>query len=146
MSVEAVESQNPFAAEKERLLKDVATAIEKYTARVEKKSKKRKRKVVDPDRPKQPQSSFFLFRASKIEELKAEHPGTKITELAKLLGTMWAALPEKEKAVFKEEYEANKVVYQEKLAAYRATKGDAEGKKAAKPKAPKPAKKPAKKK
>ena len=142
MSVEAVESQNPFAAEKERLLKDVATAIEKYTARVEKKSKKRKRTVVDPDRPKQPQSSFFLFRASKIEEIKAEHPGTKITELAKLLGTMWAALPEKKKAVFKEQYEANKVVYQEKLTAYRATKSE-EGKKAA---TPKPAKKAPKKK
>ena len=142
MSEDAV--VDPLQADKEKFVKAVTTAAEQFMSRVDKKTKKRKRKVVDPNRPKQPQSSFFLFREAKFDEVKKENPESKITELAKILGTRWKALADKDKEVYQKIYEKNKIKWKADMVKYEAAVGveaaAPEGKKAAKKAAKKPKK------
>eukprot|EP01050_Picozoa_sp_SAG11_P058652 SAG11_NODE_37595_length_256_cov_0.656051_1_plen_67_part_10 len=49
------------------------------------KAEKRK----EPEGPKKPMSTYFLWMAENREAAKKEHPDSSITELAKILGDKW---------------------------------------------------------
>jgi structure-specific recognition protein 1 len=53
---------------------------------------KKKRKTKDPNAPKMPQTSFFLFMNQERSKVKAENPTATSGELGKLLGIAWKAL------------------------------------------------------
>ncbi|XP_023374930.1 high mobility group protein B1-like [Otolemur garnettii] len=79
-----------------------------------------KKKFKDPDAPKRPPSSFFLFWSEYRPKIKGEHPGLSIGDVAKKLGEMWNNTaaddkqPEEKKAAkLEEKYEKN-------IASYRA--------------------------
>eukprot|EP00698_Gefionella_okellyi_P012540 TRINITY_DN338_c0_g1_i2.p1 TRINITY_DN338_c0_g1~~TRINITY_DN338_c0_g1_i2.p1 ORF type:complete len:346 (-),score=69.99 TRINITY_DN338_c0_g1_i2:680-1717(-) len=56
------------------------------------------KKLHDPSAPKRPMSGFFLFRAERYPQCKAEHPDAGPTMISKLLGDEWAAMSEEQKA------------------------------------------------
>merc|ERR1712080_525762 len=65
-------------------------------AKKEKKEKKGK-KGKDPNAPKRPMGAYFLFMHDHRDATKAENPGLKIGEIAKLLGEKWANIEKEEK-------------------------------------------------
>jgi high mobility group protein B3 len=71
-----------------------------------KKSKKSKSSKSDDDssdeqKPKRPVSPYILFCSEKREEVKAEYPDMKPTEITRKLGEMWRALSEEEQTEYK---------------------------------------------
>ncbi|KAL3876772.1 hypothetical protein ACJMK2_034568 [Sinanodonta woodiana] len=56
-----------------------------------------------PKPPKKSPGKFFLFMQDKREQIFAENPGKKVTELAKIAGAMWNKLDEKDKKFYEEE-------------------------------------------
>jgi hypothetical protein len=53
------------------------------------------------DGPKRAPSPYIIFCSEKRAEVKAANPDATFGEMGKMLGQMWAALDEKEKAVSK---------------------------------------------
>lgn len=47
------------------------------------------------DKPKRPMSAYMIWLNSARESIKAEHPGLKVTEIAKKGGEMWKAMKDK---------------------------------------------------
>uniref|UniRef100_A0A8C8T9L4 High mobility group protein B1 n=1 Tax=Peromyscus maniculatus bairdii TaxID=230844 RepID=A0A8C8T9L4_PERMB len=48
-----------------------------------------KKTFKDPNAPKRPPSAFFLFCSEYRPQIKGEHPGLSIWDVAKKLGEMW---------------------------------------------------------
>merc|ERR1719378_1544771 len=66
------------------------------------KGKGKGKKGKDPNAPKRPMGAYFLFMNDHRDATKAENPGLKIGEIAKLLGQKWANIEKEEK----EKYES----------------------------------------
>jgi len=81
-----------------------------------KKSKKSK-KEIDPDapvKPKKAKNAFMLFTAANREQVKADNPDIKPTDISKKMGEMWADLSDEDKDPYVEEAEKLKTEYLEK--------------------------------
>ena len=59
------------------------------------KKPRRTRKKKDPDAPKRPMSSFFLWMESQRPKYAAMDPPVKGRELAKLLGPVWGKMDDR---------------------------------------------------
>ncbi len=55
----------------------------------------KQKKEKDPDAPKRPQSSYFLFMNDRRKTLKVEQPSLGMGESTKLMTDEWKALTEK---------------------------------------------------
>lgn len=66
---------------------------EAYTPAKAKKAKKEK----DPDGPKRPTSSFFLYQKERRDALKKEKPDLNFGEIAKEMTKEWKEMGEEEK-------------------------------------------------
>jgi len=62
--------------------------------------KKKTKKVIDPNAPKRPLTSFMLFCKYARENLKKEHPEAAVPEMGKLLGVKYKELSAVEKGVY----------------------------------------------
>merc|ERR1712204_150430 len=60
------------------------------------KPEKKQKKVKDPNAPKRPMSAYFPFMNEVRDATKAENPGLKIGDIAKLLGERWGKKEEEE--------------------------------------------------
>jgi len=69
-------------------------------------SKKADKKDKGEPKAKRPLVGYMLFAKHNREEAKKKSPGGSVTDIAKILGTMWAKVSEKDKAAWK----AGKVV------------------------------------
>ena len=81
-----------------------------------KKGKKKPKKEVDPDAPVKPKKSknaFMIFTAANREQVKADNPDIKPTDISKKMGEMWADLTDEEKEEYVEEAEQLKSEYLE---------------------------------
>ncbi|GAB1609898.1 hypothetical protein Ahia01_001275700 [Argonauta hians] len=58
---------------------------------------KKKKKNVDPNRPKRPLSAYFLWLNENREKIKTDNPGISITDLSKKAGDLWRNLTDKSK-------------------------------------------------
>lgn len=47
------------------------------------------------DKPKRPMSAYMLWLNSARESIKSEHPGLKVTEIAKKGGEIWRGMKDK---------------------------------------------------
>ncbi|GAW08225.1 non-histone chromosomal protein 6 [Lentinula edodes] len=81
---------------------------------------KRKRVKKDPNAPKRPASSFFLFQNQIRQKVKEQHPDLPTAELRKLMSEQWSTLPEDQKNHYKQLAEELKVVYSEEKEKYNA--------------------------
>ena len=83
---------------------------------------KKVKKTRDPDEPKQPLSSFLLFRAEKEAEVKKELPSLGPRDIMKELGKRWRLLEKEEKEVYLARAAQLALAYKEEMASYRAQK------------------------
>lgn len=82
----------------------------------EKGKKKKAKKEVDPDapvKPKKAKNAFMLFTAANREQVKADNPDIKPTDISKKMGEMWAELEDEDKEEYVEEAEKLKAEYLE---------------------------------
>lgn len=49
-----------------------------------------------------------------------QHPDTQLLEIGKIIGQLWREASDSEKAIFQQEYEAEKIEYDRNLKAYQA--------------------------
>ena len=82
----------------------------------------RGKKTRDPDEPKQPLSSFMLFRAEQEAEVKRELPSLGPKDVMRELGKRWRLLEKEEKEVYLARAGQLSLTYKEDLASYRAGK------------------------
>lgn len=91
-------------------------------------------------------SAYMLWLNSAREEIKSQHPGLKVTEIAKKGGEMWRAMKDKtvgsEIAIWEDKAAKAKEQYTKDLEAFNANGGGGEPKKAQKRGKKAPAKKP----
>jgi len=73
----------------------------------------------DPNMPKQPLSTYFLFSQEERLKVKAEHPSYSICEIAKELGRRWAVMAPEVKQRFQQMAEQARQKYDQEMAAYR---------------------------
>ena len=73
----------------------------------------------DPNMPKRPPSSYFLFSQEERLKVKAENPSFSIGECSKVLGQRWAVLSPEEKQRFQELADQARQKYDQDMAAYR---------------------------
>ncbi|XP_022116926.1 high mobility group protein D isoform X2 [Pieris rapae] len=77
------------------------------------------------DKPKRPMSAYMLWLNSAREQIKADNPGLKVTEIAKKGGEIWRAM--KDKSEWEEKAAQAKEQYTKDLESYNANGGGGEG-------------------
>ncbi|CAL1528533.1 unnamed protein product [Lymnaea stagnalis] len=101
------------------------------TAKTVKESAPRKRKSgkgkdKDPNRPKRPQSAYFIWLNEHREQIKEENPGISVTDLSKRAGEMWKEVTDKTE--WDEKAKEAKAEYQKAMEEYNKNKpSDSEG-------------------
>ena len=86
----------------------------------------RKRKKKDPNAPKRPLSTFFLFCHDERPNVKQLYPSHSIGEVAKELGERWNKVPPEVKLKYEQKARKDKQRYEVEIANYRNKKTKAE--------------------
>ena len=82
------------------------------------KKKRTKKKTVDPDAPKKPESAYILFVKDRMNSVKEKNPEVKQNELFSLIATQWNALDSKSKEGYNNRAATSKAVYANELESY----------------------------
>ncbi|XP_016416430.1 high mobility group protein B1b [Sinocyclocheilus rhinocerous] len=82
----------------------------------------KKRRFKDPNAPKRPPSTFFIFCGDYRSKIKGENPGLSIGNIAKKLGEMWNSSSAEVKQPYEKKAAKLKEKYDKDIALYR-TKG-----------------------
>ena len=77
----------------------------------------------DPNAPKRPLTSFFIFTQEQRPKLVAAHPDATAPEIGKLAGAAWKALTEAQRAPYNTKAAAAKSQYAAAMVAYKASSG-----------------------
>lgn len=83
------------------------------------KGKKRKKDIVDLNRPKAPMTGYVRFLNSRRTAVKGEHPNLPSSQITKIIGTEWNLMSVAEKQVYHDQAEDDKRRYLEELSAYQ---------------------------
>ncbi|CAN8246516.1 unnamed protein product [Cochlearia groenlandica] len=86
------------------------------------KNKKKKTEIVDPNKPKKPTSSYFLFCKDARKSLSEEHPGINNSTLTAHISLKWKELGEEEKQVYNEKAAKLMDAYKKEVEEYNKTK------------------------
>lgn len=86
----ALELMKQMQVRHDTLVTEEPMEVEKTPKAPEEKKKKKK----DPNAPKAAKSSYIFFCVEKREEIVAKHPGSKPTEITKLLAEEWKLVKE----------------------------------------------------
>lgn len=97
-----------------------------YTPPVGEGGSSRKRKKKDPNAPKRPLSTFFLFCHDERPNVKQLYPSYSIGEVAKELGERWNKVPPEVKLKYEQKAGKDKQRYEIEIANYRNKKTKAE--------------------
>lgn len=82
------------------------------------KKKKKSKKDTDPDKPKRPQTAYFLWYMEHREEIKNKHPGASVTELAKKAGETWKEMSAEDKKEYEDKFKEAKEEYNRAMEEY----------------------------
>ena len=121
-AAESEESKSKYrelaAKDKERFAAEMAAYLENGGEKIGRSSKKSKkaRKEKDPNAPKKPLGSYFIFASEQRARITAENPTLKITEIAGKIGEAWKALDEDAKKVLQEKADEDKRRYAKECA------------------------------
>ncbi len=75
------------------------------------------KKEKDPDAPKKPQTSYFLFMNAKRAEVKLADPTLSFGAMTKKLTEMWKSLSDEERKTYEDLAAKDKARYQEEMEA-----------------------------
>ncbi|XP_052244926.1 FACT complex subunit SSRP1-like isoform X2 [Dreissena polymorpha] len=123
---EEKKAQKAAAREKRRQEKQERREKEKKSKPVKdetsKKPRKKKKEDKDPNKPKRPQTAYFLWFMERRAQIKEENPGFSVVEISKKAGELWAGMSAEDKEPFnqkakkaKEEYDVVMKEYNQKL-------------------------------
>jgi len=87
-------------------------------------SKAKVKKPKDPNAPKKPTTSFFVFSSEQRPLLKQTQPELKVTEVAKEMGRLWKAMDDHEKAKYEAIADQDRKRYNVEFAEYEKTLGN----------------------
>lgn len=89
-------------------------------------SKSKSKKDKDDNRPKRATSAFMLWLNDTREQIKRDHPGIKVTDIAKKGGEMWREL--KDKTIWEEKAAKDKERYTNEMKNYKPSgEGESSG-------------------
>ncbi|KAA8528259.1 hypothetical protein F0562_035490 [Nyssa sinensis] len=94
------------------------TIIKKTKENRQKKKKQKEEKNADPNKPKKPASSFFLFSKEERKNLLEERPGINNSTLNALISVKWKELNEQDKQIWKEKASEAMETYKKELEEY----------------------------
>ncbi|XP_050377231.1 high mobility group B protein 13-like [Argentina anserina] len=97
--------------------KEKTENIIKKTKEIEKK-KKEEKKVVDPNKPKRPASSYILFSKEARKNLMEERPGINNSTITALISVKWKELNEEERKVYNDQVAEAMEAYKKELEEY----------------------------
>merc|ERR1719324_1531878 len=101
-----------------------ALATEKRKMNEDPAFKAKRAKKMDPNRPKKPTGGGYGCYLSKHRAaLQKECPGS-VSGVAKLAGSRWKALSDKDKAAYDQEYKEKKAAYDEAMKSYVPPDGE----------------------
>ncbi|KAI8577312.1 hypothetical protein K450DRAFT_252551 [Umbelopsis ramanniana AG] len=95
------------------------------TAASELEDGKKKSKPKDPNAPKRPPGSYFLFSNDRRSKLTSEKPNLNHKEITALLSDEWSKLGEKQKKAWTQKAATAMESHKKELAAYKAKHADA---------------------
>ncbi|KAH6761258.1 HMG mobility box protein [Perilla frutescens var. frutescens] len=79
-------------------------------------------KNVDPNKPKRPASSFFLFSKEAMKNLVEERPGINNSTITALISVKWKEMSDEEKQSWNEKAGEAMDAYKKELEAYNNSK------------------------
>ncbi|CAL8101985.1 unnamed protein product [Calicophoron daubneyi] len=74
-----------------------------------------------PKPPEKPLMPYMRYSRKVWEQVKNSNPHLKLWEVGKIIGQMWRELPDDEKTLYVEEYDAEKAQYAEALRQYHSS-------------------------
>ncbi|CAF1390073.1 unnamed protein product [Adineta steineri] len=77
----------------------------------------------DPNAPKRPLSTFFLFSADERPKIKKDNPSLSVADIAKVIGERWRSIGEDRKKHYEERARTEKERYEREIAAYKQQGG-----------------------
>ena len=77
----------------------------------------------DPNAPKRPLSTFFLFSQDERPKIKKDNPALSVADIAKLIGERWRAIGEDKKRHYEERARVEKERYDREIAEYKQNGG-----------------------
>ncbi|KAL6174816.1 hypothetical protein ACLB2K_051461 [Fragaria x ananassa] len=100
--------------------KEKTENIIKKTKEIEKKKKKKKeeKKIVDPNKPKRPASSYILFSKEARKNLMEERPGISNSTITALISVKWKELSEEDRKVWNDQADEAMEAYKKELEEY----------------------------
>jgi hypothetical protein len=85
-----------------------------------------KKPAREAGKPKRPPTSYLIFTNAMRGQAKADNPDLKMTDLSKVMGTMWRELSDEEKRPYEEQAKAAKASYEKEVASFKAKKDEVE--------------------
>ncbi|CAF4775883.1 unnamed protein product, partial [Rotaria sp. Silwood1] len=76
----------------------------------------------DPNAPKRPLSTFFLFSQDERPKIKKENPSLSVSDIAKVIGERWRAISDDKKRHYEERARQEKERYDREIAQYKQDK------------------------
>ncbi|AEE84808.1 HMG (high mobility group) box protein [Arabidopsis thaliana] len=111
-------SQKKEEEELLKLHKQEALQMLKKKEKTDNLIKKKKNENVDPNKPKKPASSYFLFSKDERKKLTEERPGTNNATVTALISLKWKELSEEEKQVYNGKAAKLMEAYKKEVEAY----------------------------
>jgi hypothetical protein len=79
----------------------------------------------DPNAPKRPLSTFFLFSQDERPKIKKDNPSLSVADIAKLIGERWRSIGDDKKRQYEERARTEKERYDREVAEYKKQGGGA---------------------
>ena len=77
----------------------------------------------DPNAPKRPLSTFFLFSQDERPKIKKDQPALSVADIAKVIGERWRSIGDDKKRHYEERARQEKERYDREVAEYKKQGG-----------------------
>jgi hypothetical protein len=77
----------------------------------------------DPNAPKRPLSTFFLFSQDERPKIKKDNPSLSVADIAKVIGERWRSIGDDKKRGYEERARQEKERYDKEVAEYKKQGG-----------------------